>query len=179
MVLIGVGGREAFLGENYALFTNLQGQSGGRVAVGAESTRLFDVCNAFIDATKNVAPSSDAEIDTAVFDLIRRGAIPQVPELKHGEIVEFIQKISHALSSTPRLVILHELHVRPMMRATVALLEMVTGIASQTLRRHLAILVNCRLVTRVRVGQTYLYESAPMRLAALCYLWDVLTKVEA
>ena len=148
------------------------------VTVEAESTKLFDVCNAFVDALKDMQPNSTSAIDSAVFGLIERGRIPQVPKLERGEIIEFIQKIAFALSSVSRLAILRELHARPMMRATVAILEMVTGIANQTLRRHLRVLVNCRLITRTRIGQTYLYESVPMRLATLTYLWNALNKVE-
>ena len=147
------------------------------ITVEAKSTRLFDVCNAFVDAAINVQSNNTSAIDTAVFGLIKSGAIPQVPKLERGEIVEFIQKIAFALSSVSRLAILRELHARPMMRATVAILEMVTGIANQTLRRHLRVLVNCRLITRTRIGQTYLYESVPMRLATLTYLWNALNKV--
>ena len=148
------------------------------IVVEAESTRLFDVCNAFVDALENVHPNATSTTDAAVFSLIKDGRIPQVPTLRRGEIVEFIQKIAFALSSVSRLAILRELHARPMMRATVAILEMVTGIANQTLRRHLRGLVNCRLITRTRIGQTYLYESVPMRLATLTYLWNALNKVE-
>jgi len=150
---------------------------GGVVTVEAESTRLFDVCNAFVDALKLVQPNNVNAIDTAVFDLIEHGAIPQVPALKYGEIMEFIQRIAFALSSVSRLAILHGLQVRPMMRATVAMLEMFTGLAEQTLRRHLNILINCRLVARTMIGQTFLYESVPMRLATLTYLWNALNQV--
>lgn len=146
----------------------------GVVVVMADSTRLFDVCNAFVDALEHAQPTNVSAIDTAVFGLVESGAIPQVPRLKRGEILEFIQRISFALSSVSRLVILHELRTRPLMRATVAILEMTTGIAEQTLRRHLKILVNCHLVKRTRIGQTFLYESAPTRLATLIYLWNAL-----
>jgi len=146
----------------------------GVMVVEAESTRLFDVCNAVFDALESSRPSSISEIDADVLGLIERGAIPQVPKLRRGEILEFIQKITFALSSISRLTILRELHGRPLLKANVAVLEMVTGIASQTLRRHLKILTNCRLISRVRVGQTYLYESLPMRLATLGYLWSKL-----
>lgn len=149
----------------------------GYTVVEAESTRLFDVCNAFVDALKNVQPISTSAIDAATFSLIKSGAIPQVPKLKRGEILGFIQKISFALSSISRLAILRELHANPMMRATVAILEMTTGISEQTLRRHLNILINCRLLKRTRIGQTYLYESVPMRLATLTYLWNALNQV--
>lgn len=147
------------------------------VTVQAESTRLFDVCNAFVDALEHVQSSSVSAIDTAVFNLIKAGAIPQVPKLERGEIMEFIQKVTFALSSVSRLVILRELHASPMMRATVAILEMSTGISEQTLRRHLNILIDCRLLKRTRIGQTYLYESVPMRLATLTYLWNALNQV--
>ena len=73
------------------------------ITVEAKSTRLFDVCNAFVDAAINVQPNSISAIDAAVFGLIKSGAIPQVPKLVRGEIVEFIQKIAFALSSVSRL----------------------------------------------------------------------------
>ena len=150
----------------------------GMMVVHAESTGLFDVCNAIVDALLPSGPSSISEIDIDALNLIKSGAIPQVPALERGEIMEFIQKITFALSSISRLTILRELHARPMMRATVAILEMVTGVANQTLRRHLKTLINCRLITRTRIGQTYLYESVPMRLATLTYLWNALNKVD-
>ena len=151
----------------------------GIIVVEAESTRLFDVCNAFVDAVRDIPPNAISATDAAVFSLIKDGRIPQVPTLKRGEIMEFIQKIAFALSSVSRLAILRELHARPMMRATVAILEMVTGIANQTLRRHLMVLINCRLITRTRIGQTFLYEGLPMRLATLTYLWNALNMREA
>ena len=148
------------------------------INIEAESTRLFDVCNAFVDALRNMQPYNTSATDAVVFSLIESGAIPQVPTIERDEIVEFIQKITFALSSIPRLVILCELHSRPMIRATVGILEMATGISEQTLRRHLFMLTKCRLVERTRIGQTYLYESIPMRLATLTYLWNELNKVE-
>lgn len=146
----------------------------GILTVEAESERLFDVCNAFVDATQTTRDVSTSAIDTEVFGLVESGVIPQVPKLDPDEIEEFIQKIAFALSSPARLAVLCELHARPMMRATVAILEMVTGVAGQTLRRHLKVLLNCRLVKRTRVGQTFLYESTYMRLATLNYLWKKL-----
>lgn len=167
--------------QDSALHPALHTNATGILTVEADSIRLFDVCNAFIDAvgySTHARPISTSAIDAAVFGLIESGAIPQVPALKRGEIMEFIQKITFALSSVSRLAILRELHANPLMRATVAILEMTTGISEQTLRRHLTTLINCRLLKRTRIGQTYLYESVPMRLATLTYLWNALNQVE-
>jgi len=74
----------------------------------SESTRLFDVCNAFIDARRRWSVSDDIRMgtDTVVFRLIRKGAITQVPKLERDEMMEFIAKITSAMSSVPKLNIL-------------------------------------------------------------------------
>jgi len=144
----------------------------GVVSVIAKSTRLFDVCNAFVDALHNTNAANTSAIDMAILNLISQGGIPRIPELAEGEILEFIQKIAFAYSSTARLTILSTIHrVNPI---TVSRLEMYTGIANQTLRRHLKTLVACRLISRTRVGQTFLYDKMSHRLSTMIYLYNAL-----
>jgi len=145
----------------------------------SESTRLFDVCNAFIDARRRWSVSDDIRMgtDTVVFRLIRKGAITQVPKLERDEMMEFIAKITSAMSSVPKLNILHELSASQKFGATVSSLEMATGISNQTLRRHLRTLVECRLAFRSRVGQTDVFEAARPRFDAVMELWQNLLDI--
>jgi len=144
----------------------------GMIMVTTKSIKLFDVCNAFVDMLQNAITEGPSAVDIVIFNLINDGAIPSIPRLIEDEMHEFIQKIAHAYSSITRLSILRT--IRRVHPITVSRLEMHTGIFNQTLRRHLRVLAECRLVSKTRIGQTYLYDRQPHRLPSMTYLWNAL-----